>query len=231
VRSVLVDFDGTASPHDVAEHVLEEFANDDWRALDELLERGEAGTYQVIRGQAAMLAASDDDLIAFATSHCEVDPTFAPFVRWLREHDVETTIVSDGFGFYIPPMLAAVGLSASDVAVITNTWSPDGGPQARILFENGNPACVGCGTCKMRAVLDARARGPVAFVGEGTSDRYAALYADVVFAKDVLVRYCREDGVPYLPWSDFDDVASALETLDELPGAVEPSRCPGWTPA
>jgi 2-hydroxy-3-keto-5-methylthiopentenyl-1-phosphate phosphatase len=227
VSSVLVDFDGTASPHDVAEHVLEEFANADWRALDEALERGEAGTYEVIRGQAAMLAAADDDLVTFATSHCAIDPTFAPFVRWLREHDVETTIVSDGFGFYIPPMLAAVGLD--DVPVITNTWSTNDG--ARISFENGHPGCVGCGTCKMRAVLDARARGPVAFVGEGTSDRYGALYADVVFAKDVLVRYCEADGVRYLPWDGFDDVRRALESLDELPGPVAPVRCPGWTPA
>lgn len=227
VRSVLVDFDGTASPHDVAEHVLEEFANADWRALDDALDRGEAGTYEVIRGQAAMLAAADDDLVRFATSHCAVDPTFAPFVRWLREHDVETTIVSDGFGFYIPPMLAAVGLD--DVPVITNTWSTNDG--ARISFENGHPGCVGCGTCKMRAVLDARARGPVAFVGEGTSDRYGALYADVVFAKDVLVRYCEADGVRYVPWDGFDDVRRALESLDELPGPVAPVRCPGWTPA
>ena len=227
VRSVLVDFDGTASPHDVAEHVLEEFAHEDWRALDDALDRGEVGTYEVIRGQAAMLKARDEDLIAFATAHCAIDPTFAPFVRWLREHHVETTIVSDGFGFYIPPMLAAVGLD--DVPVITNTWSTNDG--ARISFENGHPGCVGCGTCKMRAVLDARARGPVAFVGEGTSDRYGALYADVVFAKDVLVRYCEADGVRYLPWDGFDDVRRALESLDELPGPVAPVRCPGWTPA
>jgi 2-hydroxy-3-keto-5-methylthiopentenyl-1-phosphate phosphatase len=83
----------------------------------------------------------------------------------------------------------------------------------------------------MRAVLDAQARGPVGFVGEGTSDRYAALYADVVFAKDVLVRFCERDGVRYVPWNDFDDVRAALATLDELPGPVSPVRCPGWTPA
>jgi 2-hydroxy-3-keto-5-methylthiopentenyl-1-phosphate phosphatase len=227
VRSVLVDFDGTASPHDVAEHVLEEFARGDWRALDEALDRGEAGTYDVIRAQAEMLDAPDDDLVAFATTHCAVDPTFAPFVRWLRAFDVPTTIVSDGFGFYIPPMLAAVGLD--DVPVITNTWSPNGGP--RMSFDNGHPECVGCGTCKMRAVLDARVHGPVAFVGEGTSDRYAALYADVVFAKDVLVRHCEADSVRYLPWNDFDDVREALGTLEVVPGPVAPVRCPGWTPA
>jgi 2-hydroxy-3-keto-5-methylthiopentenyl-1-phosphate phosphatase len=74
-----------------------------------------------------------------------------------------------------------------------------------------------------------RAPGPVAFVGEGHSDRFGALYADIVFAKDVLVELCRDDGVPFLPYEDFDDVRRALESADDLPGAVAPLRCPGWT--
>jgi len=109
------------------------------------------------------------------------------------------------------------------------TWSSDGEP--RIRFENGHPDCVGCGMCKMRAVLDARERGGVAFVGEGPSDRYAALYADILFAKDSVVRHCQRDGVPFLPWGDFEDVRRTLESLDAVPGAVAPERCRGWTPA
>jgi hypothetical protein len=122
---------------------------------------------------------------------------------------VPATLVSDGFGFYIAPLLQAAGLDG--VGVVTNTWSPNA--QGPIRYDNGHPECVGCGTCKMNAVLAARAGGPVAFVGEGRSDRFAALYADVVFAKDVLVEVARDDGVPFLPWEDFD--AGALETLDE----------------
>lgn len=74
-----------------------------------------------------------------------------------------------------------------------------------------------------------RAPGPVAFVGEGHSDRFGALYADIVFAKDALVGLCRDDGVPFLPYVDFDDVRRVLDASDELPGPVAPLRCPGWT--
>jgi 2-hydroxy-3-keto-5-methylthiopentenyl-1-phosphate phosphatase len=91
---------------------------------------------------------------------------------------------------------------------------------------NGHPVCDWCGTCKMLAVQ--RAAGPVAFVGEGHSDRYGALYADIVFAKDALVAICRDDGVPFLPYVDFDDVRRALDMVTDLPGAVDPARCPGW---
>jgi 2-hydroxy-3-keto-5-methylthiopentenyl-1-phosphate phosphatase len=73
------------------------------------------------------------------------------------------------------------------------------------------------------------AHGPIAFVGEGQSDRYGALYSDVAFAKDALVQICEEDGVPFLPWDTFEDVREALEMLRSLPGSVGGERCLGWT--
>jgi len=224
IGSVLVDFDGTACLHDVAEHLLIEFGDPSWPEVDEAWERGELDSRRVITAQAAMLDASVDRMIAFALDHCDIDPTFPPFVRWLEEHDVAVSVASDGFGFYIAPLLRAAGLG--HVRVITNTWSPNG--DTRIAFGNGHAECVGCGTCKMNAVLEARARGPVAFVGEGASDRYGALYADVAFAKDRLVGIATGDGVPFLPWATFDDVRRHLEALEVTPGPVGRERCPGW---
>jgi len=82
----------------------------------------------------------------------------------------------------------------------------------------------------MNAVLRYRERhGPVAFVGDGQSDRYGALYADVTYAKGELVDHCVCDGVPFVGWNDFDDVRRSLETTDTLPGPIAPVVCPGWT--
>jgi 2-hydroxy-3-keto-5-methylthiopentenyl-1-phosphate phosphatase len=80
----------------------------------------------------------------------------------------------------------------------------------------------------MNAVLAARPRGPVVFVGEGASDRYGALYADLAFAKDRLVEIATADGVPFEPWESFDDVRDRLEDLGVIPGPVAGERCPGW---
>jgi 2-hydroxy-3-keto-5-methylthiopentenyl-1-phosphate phosphatase len=227
IGSVLVDFDGTACLHDVAEHLLAEFGDGDWQEWDRAWERGEIGSHEVILAQAAMLRELTERLLAFALRHCPIDPTFAPFVRWLENRGVRVTIVSDGFGFYIEPLLRTVGLAS--LPVITNTWSADGEP--RVRFENGHPECIGCGTCKMAAVLNARALGPVAYIGEGGSDRFGAIYSDVVFAKDALVDIARADGVPLLEWATFDDVRNQLERLEEVPGAVGADRCPGWRTA
>jgi 2,3-diketo-5-methylthio-1-phosphopentane phosphatase len=219
VRSIVVDFDGTACSHDAAEHVLDAFGDPSWRALDEAWERGEITTEDGLLQQAAMLTRPTAELIAFALGHCPMDPTFAPFVAWAQANDIPVSIASDGFEFYIPPLLASVGIS--DVAIVTNAWN-DGG----MTFPNEHPECVTCGTCKMNVVL--QQPGPVAFIGEGTSDRYAALYADVTFAKDALVRHCETDGVPFVPWNDFDDIRRWLESNGDLPGAVAPVRCLGW---
>jgi 2,3-diketo-5-methylthio-1-phosphopentane phosphatase len=227
--AVLVDFDGTACLHDVAEHLLIEFGDPAWPTFDEAVDRGEIGLREAIVAQDAMLRADRDTLLAFALEHCPMDPTFAPFVAWLRDLDIPVTLVSDGFGFYIEPLLAAAGIT--DVDVITNeqTWGSHGRPSA-MRFVNGHPECVGCGTCKMQAVLNAREQhGSVVFAGEGQTDRYGALYADVTFAKLDLVAHCERDGVPYIEWNGFDDIRTWLESDAALPGPVAPVRCPGWT--
>jgi 2-hydroxy-3-keto-5-methylthiopentenyl-1-phosphate phosphatase len=226
VRAVLVDFDGTACLQDVSEVLLEEFGDPGWARYDELVDRGAMGLREAARHQTAMLAASREDMLAFALDQCRLDPTFPPFVAWSEARGVSVTVVSDGFAFYIRPMLEAEGLGRLEV--VTNELVFDGG-RPRLAHPNGHPECRGCGTCKLLVAVRARERlGPVAFVGEGQSDRYGALYSDVVFAKKDLVRICEGDGVPFLPWETFDDVRAALEEMDGLPGPVAPQRCPGW---
>jgi 2,3-diketo-5-methylthio-1-phosphopentane phosphatase len=226
VRSVLVDFDGTACLHDVSEVLLEEFGDPGWPLYDELVDRGDMGLREAGRHQSAMLAGGGEEMLAFVLDRCRLDPTFPPFVGWAQERALPITVVSDGFAFYIRPMLEAASLGGLEV--ITNELVFDGG-RPRLAHPNGHPECRGCGTCKMLAAVRARERlGPVAFVGEGQSDRYGALYSDIVFAKKELVRICREDGVPFLPWETFDDVRRVLEDSDRIPGPVAPQRCPGW---
>ena len=227
VRSVLVDFDGTITTVDVTEQLLTSYGDPSWPAYDDAVDRGEIGLRQALTAQNAMLHGDRSTLTAHALGAARIDPTFVPFVRWLRSNDVPVVVVSDGFAFYIRPILATIGLEHLEVITNEQRWRddrPDG-----LAFVSGHPVCVGCGTCKMQAVQRFQERGPVAFVGEGQTDRYAALYADVTFAKLELVDHCVADGVPFVAWGDFDDVRRTLETIDTLPGPVARVQCPGWT--
>ncbi|HEY7661385.1 MAG TPA: MtnX-like HAD-IB family phosphatase [Actinomycetota bacterium] len=229
VRAIVVDFDGTANTHDVSEHLLDAFGDPSWPIYDEKVDAGEMGLREAMHIQAAMLRGTREEMLAHALEHCPLDPTFPPFVAWAAGHGVPVSLASDGYGFYIDPILEASGLSGLEVITNEMTFAGNGGPPA-LSHPNGHPVCIGCGTCKMLAVQRTRADArPVAFVGEGQSDRYGALYADLVFAKLALVPICEHDGVPFLPYETFDDIRDALERLDGPPGAVAPAVCPGWT--
>ena len=230
VRAAVVDFDGTICEHDVSEEILRAFAPPDWEDIDVEFQRGAIGSRACMVRQAALLHGSQQDMLSLAMSNYAIDPTFARFVEWARQADVEVAVASDGLGFYIEPMLRAGGVVG--VTVLTNEAAIVPGERPSLSFPNAHPVCVGCGTCKMQAVQALRDRlGPVAFVGEGHSDRYGAIYADVVFAKKHLVDICRADGVAFHEWDTFDDVRAGLESLREVPGRLWPARCPGWETA
>jgi 2-hydroxy-3-keto-5-methylthiopentenyl-1-phosphate phosphatase len=227
IGAVFVDFDGTACLHDVGVDLLQRFGADTSRSgrlaeVNRAFDAGEVGLRDVLVAEAASLRGSDRDLIAFALEHCPLDPTFAPFAGWLAAQGLPLTVVSDGFGLHVRPLLAAAGLG--HLPLLTNDW--DAG---RLVFGAAHPTCVGCGTCKKQAVERAReAHGTVAFIGDGVSDRFGARYADVTFAKDGLARHCRRKSIPFIPYRNFDDVRLALEGLEGSPGAVDGEPCPGW---
>ena len=227
VRSVVVDFDGTICPQDVSEEILKAFAPRDWWEIDLQFQRGEIGSRECLTRQAELLAGRQAEMLSFVLDRFSVDPTFPPFVSWARARGLELSIASDGLGFYIEAMLDAAGVHG--VPVKTNAFSLDRG-RIELGFPNAHPFCEGCGTCKMRIVRTHRYRfGSVAFVGEGHSDRYGALYADLVFATKHLAEICGRAGVPFIRWDTFDDVRQGLEGVAGSPGARNPAVCPGWT--
>ncbi len=227
VRALLVDFDGTACLQDVSEMLLDAFGDPGWKAIDAAVDRGEMGLREAAGLQAAMLHGSREQMLAYALEHAELAPTFAPFVEWADANGLPITLASDGFAMYIGPLLERAGLERLEV--VTNELALGEG-RVRLRHPNAHPVCIGCGTCKMLVARRLReAHGSIAFVGEGQSDRYGALYSDVVFAKDALVKICEQDDVPYLLWDTFDDVRNALETLGSLPGPADPEPCLGWT--
>jgi 2,3-diketo-5-methylthio-1-phosphopentane phosphatase len=227
VGAVVVDFDGTVVDRDVSEEILAAFATPGWWDVDLEFQRGEIGSRECLTRQASMLRGSASDMLAFALERHHVDATFPPFVRWARARGMTVAVASDGLGFYIEPMLRAAGVG--DVVIHANTFSIDFRSGVVLSFPEEHPKCRTCGVCKMSIVERYRAaHGLVAFVGEGHTDRYGAIYADVVFAKKHLTAICESGRVPYVEWASFDDVSKTLENLRHPSRRVTPERCPGW---
>jgi hypothetical protein len=68
----------------------------------------------------------------------------------------------------------------------------------------------------------------VVFIGDGESDRYAAGYSDVVFAKRALVKLCLENGWPFRRWTEFSEIdawlADLLDAFTRDADAIPPPR-------
>lgn len=207
--SVFVDFDGTVSRRDVAIAILERFAPGRWEELDGRYERGEIGSREYVAALWPLLDGVELDELLAAARRIPLDPGFGPLVDFLRAGGAEVTVVSDGIGFYVATRVAPFG-----VAVMANAHERR---RARFPFASAACPCGQCGTCKAAPVEAARRRGRTAvMVGDGTSDRYGAAAADLVFAKGRLVDWCEASGTPFTPYGDLAEVEAALRSLAGL---------------
>ena len=172
-----------------------------WEAEVAAYDAGQVGSRRLIELEMSLVDVPAERLLATAAAQPH-DPGFVPFVRRAQAAGIPVEIVSDGFGFFIEPALEALGVGELPVVTARTMFQER---RASVTFPNGNPACLVCGTCKRDRVLAHQAAGrAVVFIGDGESDRYAAGYSDVVWAKRSLrAHLCRGglavpalDGVP-----------------------------------
>ena len=224
--ALLVDYDGTIATTDVADTILYRFIGERYRADDEAYDAGAVGSRTLYTSQVDLLPGDPAPVVALAEAQPH-DQSFASFARRALELEIPIEVVSDGFGFYIEPALRRLGVPP--IPVICARTQFDGG-RARMTFPNGHPDCLVCGTCKRQRVLGHQAAGRiVVFIGDGESDRYAAAYSDVIFAKRDLIALCRSEGWPFQPWEDFDGLKA---WLDETVAAwrSDPTTLPRHSP-
>lgn len=194
--------------------------------MDAEYDAGRLGSRELMQWDMEVLP-RDEELLRREAAEMPQDGTFPAFVADVRRRGAQVEVVSDGLGFYVRPNLAALGLG--DVPVATNANRLTGGAEA-LSFPFGHPSCFVCGTCKRERVRLHQAAGRVVvFVGDGTSDRFAAAHADMVLAKGSLARICTAAGWPYLAWHDFDDVhrhVAEAFTAGRLPST--PAQLDEW---
>ena len=201
--ALVLDWDGTVTERDGLHMAIERFGDlGVFDALEDAL--GTTLTLdEVIAAEMATIRAPSEEVRAWLVEHVRVRAGFRELVA---EHD--PLIVSSGFRELIEPILEREGVHAR---VVANRVTADADGW-RATFAEG-PLCEVCGErCKRSAV---GSLGPVAYAGDGYSDRCVALAADVRFARDGLARWLDEHGVAYEPFDDLRDVRAALRVLQE----------------
>jgi 2-hydroxy-3-keto-5-methylthiopentenyl-1-phosphate phosphatase len=192
VRLVL-DWDGTCTVQDslvAAVHALGDPAvyDRDFESYGEAL-AAEVGTLRATAAEAERWALEN---VQVREGLHELVAAYAPLVA------------SSGLPQLIRPVLEREGI---DVELRSNDAVPS--PEGwRILFRDEGTCPVCHDKCKRRSLP---AGSPLVYVGDGYSDRCAALAADRVFAREGLARYLAEQGVPHERFDTLHDVAAALD--------------------
>jgi 2-hydroxy-3-keto-5-methylthiopentenyl-1-phosphate phosphatase len=193
---LFVDWDGTVTVEDSLVQVIHAFG--DASILAELEPRVgvDLTLNEEIAAEFAAVGAPLEDVVAWVLANVEVRPGLDELA------ELRPVIVSAGFRQLIEPVLRREGI---ELEVLANSVEarPDGW---RVSFRD-EAVCASCGEpCKRAGV----AGPPYAYVGDGYSDRCAAVAADRVFARDSLALHLDGLGVPYEPFNDLRDVAALL---------------------
>ncbi|MDE1821520.1 MAG: HAD-IB family phosphatase [Euryarchaeota archaeon] len=234
---VLLDFDGTLVEPNVAIELVGEFAPDGPRIAHEVDLELHAGKITLREAWAREVEILPMDRISemreYTVRNVPLRKGAHELLDLLQEHGIPFAIVSGGLDFYIRPVLDREGVRAP---IFCDTVVADEeGETPHLAHPYGHPTCRLCGICKARVVRDhAKDQVPVVFVGDGSTDRFAAEVADVVFARHRLLTYCRERGIPHLPFEDLHPVRETMarwiggEEVIPRRGAlgVRASKCP-----
>lgn len=194
---LVVDWDGTCTEIDGLHMILEQFGD------REIYERMEGGLgdgltlHEVIAAEFATVTLPLDAAVEWVRANVTLRDGFHEIAERHRP-----VVVSGGFRELIEPVLARehveLEVLANSLDARSDGWRP---------IWRDEAICATCGEPCKRGVL---AGEPYVYVGDGYSDRCAALAAARVFARDGLARWCEELGVAYEPFDDLRDVLVAL---------------------
>jgi 2-hydroxy-3-keto-5-methylthiopentenyl-1-phosphate phosphatase len=202
---IVLDWDGTVTEVDGLHLVLLEFGDERIYDQAENSLGRELTLHEVIALEFRSVRAPLEEVVRWLRENVRLR---AGFTEFARERD--PVIVSSGFHELIEPVL-----DREAVHVVLHANRVDASPDGWRVEWRYPDDCDHCGESCKRALLP---DGYVVYVGDGYSDRCAALASDRVFATSGLARYLSERGTPFEPFSDFHALSAALGN-----GLVTPS--------
>jgi 2-hydroxy-3-keto-5-methylthiopentenyl-1-phosphate phosphatase len=178
---VVIDWDGTVTEEDTLSLVLRHFVPAATlerltARVDTALAAGRMTLQEVMDAEFSSMTVPVETVVDYIVEHARVRPGFADFVKAFNP-----LILSTSFHETIEPILAREGVIAT-VRAGRIAATPDGW---RIRWMSTD-LCTICGERCKRSLLPA---GAFIYVGDGYSDRCAALAASRIFARDGLARY------------------------------------------
>lgn len=205
--AVFFDFDNTIATCDVFDDMLLHFGVDPaWQDLEAKWKAGKIGSRQCLEGQIKCMNVPRERLDKYL-SRIKLDPYFKKILQLLAKYGIAPSIVSDNFDYMLKRILKQRDIN---ITVYANHARLR---HARLIpsFPHTDKKCPACAHCKKKNLLSYSGKNSIIlYIGDGRSDRCPAKYADIVFAKGYLLKFCKEEKLPYIAFKTLKDVYNCL---------------------
>lgn len=201
MRAYLLDFDGTITLQDVGDKIIENFAVGDYESVVKKWINREITTEQCAKIEWGMIDGPSDEMLDFIDSR-KIDPYLNDFVSFCNKNGYSIYINSDGYDFYIKRILKKNDLN------LKGYYNHVGWNDGWVFdFPYSDEKCGLCGNCKANVVKNFKSKNyEVIYIGDGYSDRCASGFADIVYAKEHLLDYCKKNNIPHKAFNNFSDI-------------------------
>ncbi len=211
--AIQCDFDGTVVEEEISVLLLEEFADGNWKEIDDAYYDGKITIKDCTKRIFSMIKADEKTLADFVlrSDRIKVRGGFVDLCNYCKHKGYYFTIVSNGLRFYIEAIINDLGISNVDIFAAQNHFNP-GGMEVEFIGPDGNDSET---DFKEAFTNILKKQGYRVFcIGDSISDIYTARRADTVFAAGSLQEICQKERLEYIPFNDFHDVTNSLKRLD-----------------
>ncbi len=199
-----MDYDGTITQDDLLDTIAREFGDPAvYQEVEEGIHEGRISLQECITREYEPVTMPLAEVVEWVHANVRLRPGLRALVELARERGWRVVVLSSGFEELIRPTLER---ECVDVEIVANRV--DALPTGWVVHWRDETVCATCGEACKRSALPGE--GEIVYVGDGISDRCAALASDRIFAVRGLAAWLDEQGVAYEPFRDFHDVARAL---------------------
>ena len=201
---VFLDFDNTIVTCDIFDNMLLLFSRDDrWVELEKRWRSGRIGSKTCLEGQLRGMDLDKKSLDAYLPK-IKLDPYFKQLYKFLQVKKVRTIVLSDNFDYILNRVLKINGVKKLKIYANKLKFFRE---KVITDYPFKNKDCQICAHCKTKNLLAKVAKDSIIiYIGDGSTDICPAKYAKVVFAKDNLLRYFKDNKLDYMAFHNLKDV-------------------------
>jgi HAD superfamily phosphoserine phosphatase-like hydrolase len=188
MKVFIFDFDGTITPEDTTDLILELPGDDRIWEIEREWAAGALTSYQCMKAQARFLQGISLDAVhRHLRQHSHVDKAFVPLLQFLQREGFYVVLLSEGYDVSIqfhdiPKHIPTI--HCSRLVTEGSRFTGDLKVWNERIWDYADP-CLGCCICKADFLLQLRKHHSITSsvaVGDGGSDACLFQYVDVSFS-------------------------------------------------